>query len=172
MIWLVRLYPAAWRQRYGEEFASILATQPMTTALFLDVLSGALDARLHPQLWAKSSPNTSELTEGDSMTIAMMKRCLVGGPSSSRQDRKSARTATIIASLATALIYLALTKVYRDAPAVQAFGLASYPAVVLFYEQMARLRQRPLLTRYLLVSGMVLLMYLFLWGICLLPRAF
>jgi hypothetical protein len=70
------------------------------------------------------------------------------------------------------LIYLALTKVYRDAPAVQAFGLASYPSVVLFYEQMARLRQRPLLTRYLLVSGMVLLMYLFLWGICLLPRAF
>ena len=44
MRWLVRLYPAGWRERYGEEFEALLADLPATPALVYDVLRGAVDA--------------------------------------------------------------------------------------------------------------------------------
>ncbi|HET7725957.1 MAG TPA: hypothetical protein VFK54_01405 [Candidatus Limnocylindrales bacterium] len=51
---LLRLYPAAWRNRYGEEMTSLLADLPSTPRAVLDLVRGALDAHLHPMgplLW-------------------------------------------------------------------------------------------------------------------------
>jgi hypothetical protein len=46
MLRLVRLYPAAWRARYGEEFEALLEAQRFSVRTVLDILLGALDARL------------------------------------------------------------------------------------------------------------------------------
>jgi ribosomal protein L37AE/L43A len=42
--WLLALYPRAWRRRYGAEFAALLEQQPLTPALIVDIMHGALDA--------------------------------------------------------------------------------------------------------------------------------
>jgi hypothetical protein len=47
---LLRLYPRPWRDRYGEEFEALLADRPPTPRHRLDIVRGALDAHLHPQL--------------------------------------------------------------------------------------------------------------------------
>lgn len=47
---LVRLYPAAWRERYEPEFETLLAQRPPRIADRIDIVRGALDARLHPQV--------------------------------------------------------------------------------------------------------------------------
>jgi hypothetical protein len=44
---LLRLYPARWRARYGDEFASLLQERPIGPFDVADVLLGALDAHLH-----------------------------------------------------------------------------------------------------------------------------
>ena len=44
---LLRLYPARWRARYGDEFAAILEERPLGPFDVADVLLGALDAQLH-----------------------------------------------------------------------------------------------------------------------------
>ncbi len=46
---LVGLYPAAWRQRYGEEFLALLEDQPPGAIEVIDVAWGAIDAHLFPQ---------------------------------------------------------------------------------------------------------------------------
>ena len=43
---LIRLYPARWRARYGEEFAAILEERPLGPFDVADILLGALDAQL------------------------------------------------------------------------------------------------------------------------------
>jgi hypothetical protein len=43
---LVRLYPARWRARYGDEFEAILEERPLGPFDVLDIILGALDARL------------------------------------------------------------------------------------------------------------------------------
>ena len=45
---LVALYPARWRRRYGEEFRAVLESRPLGPFDVVDVLLGALDARLTP----------------------------------------------------------------------------------------------------------------------------
>ena len=44
---LIRLYPARWRARYGDEFVAMLEERPLGPFDVADVLLGALDAHLH-----------------------------------------------------------------------------------------------------------------------------
>jgi len=47
---LLRFYPARWRQRYGEEIADLLATEPPSVRRAVDLLRGLIDAHRHPEL--------------------------------------------------------------------------------------------------------------------------
>jgi len=47
---LLALYPRAWRRRYGAEFGAVLDDQPSSPGLILDVVLGAIDAHLEPQV--------------------------------------------------------------------------------------------------------------------------
>ncbi|HYE85094.1 MAG TPA: hypothetical protein VEA16_01975 [Vicinamibacterales bacterium] len=42
---LLRLYPRAWRERYGNEFLELLGAEPLQLQQIIDILSGAIDAR-------------------------------------------------------------------------------------------------------------------------------
>ncbi len=46
---LIRLYPAAWRARYEDEFLAVLEERPLSPFDAFDILLGALDARLRPR---------------------------------------------------------------------------------------------------------------------------
>lgn len=46
MSWLVRLYPPAWRQRYGTEMRALLDATDIALADVWDVVCGAFDAWL------------------------------------------------------------------------------------------------------------------------------
>ena len=47
---LVRLFPAAWRERYAPEFLEVLAARPADVADHVDIVRAALDAHLRPQV--------------------------------------------------------------------------------------------------------------------------
>lgn len=47
---LVRLYPRAWRDRYETEFRGVLQARPPTTRDRVDIVRGAIDARLHGEI--------------------------------------------------------------------------------------------------------------------------
>jgi hypothetical protein len=46
----MQLYPAAWRARYGVEFEALLAERPPSRRDAFDIVLGAIDARLSPQV--------------------------------------------------------------------------------------------------------------------------
>ena len=46
---LLRLYPPAWRARYGDEMQAVLEERPLGRRDRLDLLRGAIDAWLHPR---------------------------------------------------------------------------------------------------------------------------
>jgi hypothetical protein len=47
---LLALYPPAWRARYGDEFAELLDARPPSLRDRLDIVIGAVDARVNPQV--------------------------------------------------------------------------------------------------------------------------
>jgi hypothetical protein len=48
---LLRLYPRAWRERYGDEFAALLDVTPLSPLTLFDILVGALDAHRLAHDW-------------------------------------------------------------------------------------------------------------------------
>jgi DNA-binding PadR family transcriptional regulator len=48
VIWMLRLYPPAWRERYEAEMAALLRQHEITLWTLLDLLIGALSAHLDP----------------------------------------------------------------------------------------------------------------------------
>jgi hypothetical protein len=56
--WLLRLYPLAWRARYADEFAALLDLAPLSLWTVLDILLGALDARLCVRSWRVAAMTT------------------------------------------------------------------------------------------------------------------
>lgn len=60
---LIRLYPADWRERHGAELEGLLKQHPMTPRDVLDLIRGAMDARLRARRHA-----TRETDRGPTMT--------------------------------------------------------------------------------------------------------
>jgi hypothetical protein len=77
MKWLIWLYPARWRRRYGEEFLAVLEQQSLTPRILLDILHGALDARLHPRTIPRAHHVRSCSFCGKSQDVV---RRLIAGP--------------------------------------------------------------------------------------------
>jgi hypothetical protein len=72
---LLRLYPRAWRDRYEEEVLAVLEQARLGRRARLDLVRGALDARLHA---ASRLPATAALLSGGLWTIAGV--AVVGQP--------------------------------------------------------------------------------------------
>ena len=58
---LVRLYPRSWRERYEIEFLAVLASRPPSVGDRVDIVRGAMDARLHPELSGDRDPSRRRL---------------------------------------------------------------------------------------------------------------
>jgi hypothetical protein len=85
---LVRLYPPAWRARYGEELGLLIADRPQSTADRIDIVRGALDAHLHPHAlvggpgpapWTHRLPGLLALSAGLALSGALVS--IATGPS-------------------------------------------------------------------------------------------
>lgn len=68
---LIRLYPTAWRDRYEVEFLELLQERPVTLRDTVDVLWGAIDARVHPQQVGAGSPGSTLWTNRIPGLLAM-----------------------------------------------------------------------------------------------------
>ena len=68
---LLALYPRAWRARYGEEMAALLADRPPTGPDAIDLVRGALDAHLHPPDPSRL-PGLAAVTAGAAWAVVAM----------------------------------------------------------------------------------------------------
>ena len=60
---MLNLYPPAWRERYGDEFAELLRARPPSFRDRLDIVRGALDARVHPQVGDPRQERTAAIRD-------------------------------------------------------------------------------------------------------------
>jgi hypothetical protein len=111
MTWLVKLYPRRWRERYGAELADLVAAQPVSIAAAVDLIGGAIDAWLHPQVIPPPVPDS----KGDvTMTASILQlKCVGYGPNISAADRARNATMNIAGTLALVLVWLALVWIWK-----------------------------------------------------------
>jgi hypothetical protein len=57
--WLTRLYPRAWRERYGEEFQELLETGRGDLGVVANSIGSALGERIFPTVGGNMDPNSN-----------------------------------------------------------------------------------------------------------------
>ena len=71
---LLRLYPRAWRERYGDEFLELVNDGPLNVGQLIDIVSGAIDAHLSSDVRATTVARRSEVRlEGDATVLNSLK---------------------------------------------------------------------------------------------------
>lgn len=124
MIWLLRLYPRAWRRRYSDEVATLLASEPHTFRLWLDLIAGVIDARLNPQLLPASSPSG-----GPKAMSTILRSCVSSG--FSPVERKRSTVWLIIVSLGLVLLAVVLQLMFDQTVLSQTVLYSSYPMALI-----------------------------------------
>lgn len=88
---LMRLYPSSWRERYEEEFLQLIGDEPLTLQQVIDIVSGAIDARL--------SGGVQPAAAGGDVMVKMLKSgCQVGGMRMTTREALIAAGVLIVAS--------------------------------------------------------------------------
>ena len=88
MTFLLRLYPRHWRRRYEAEMRELLASEPRTLRLAVDLVAGAIDARVNPH-WTPHRAAEPRLSEG-ATTMTRMFACQPSGISRADWNRSVA----------------------------------------------------------------------------------
>jgi hypothetical protein len=105
MTWLLNLYPSRWRDRYGAELRELVAAQPFSIGAALDLVAGAIDAWLHPELVPLPMPDS----KGEAAMIGkvLQLKCAGYGPNVTSSDRRKSAAVILGGALALTLLWLA-----------------------------------------------------------------
>jgi len=83
---LLKLYPRAWRDRYGDEFLAMFGDAPLRVPQTLNIISGALDARFSSDVRASAAGSTFSTTGGTTVIETLKKSCATKMPSLTTRD--------------------------------------------------------------------------------------
>lgn len=94
---LLRLYPRAWRERYGDEVAAVLAQHRVSLWTLLDMLLGAYDTHLHGDLLPGRLVSMAHRIRSSEIVVfcAFVVFCLAWGPMQQMRDPLSVWESTV-----------------------------------------------------------------------------
>lgn len=155
MLWL---YPREWRRRYGEEMSLHLDSEKASFGLFLDLLAGAIDARLNPQWIPAGNPNRGE---DDMSTI----RRYCSSPQPTLAEQRRSAFWIIGASIAFVLLSRALDQLLGMELLAEAVLYSGFPVAVFLSTSSLYLKGHSRQVRAILLIGASVAMFLFMLGI-------
>jgi hypothetical protein len=140
--WLIKLYPPAWRRRYGRELAELISTQPASFGTAIDLVAGAVDAWLNPQ--SSTAAMAADAKGARAMVPKMLKlRCAGYGPDVTAADARKAAAVMIGGSLALVAALTGAMARYGKNPYLDSLLLMSWLVPFAFSQRYTSLKGRP-----------------------------
>jgi hypothetical protein len=162
---LLRLYPRAWRDRYGDEFLALIGDRPLPVAQIIDIISGAIDARLSSDV-RRTTASRSQVTQlqGGTALMEFLKQSCI-------HDRKavlSKRDAWIGAGVMIAgSILLSALAIGLDRSGLETLGegvtAAAFPVSVLMTMPFTFVKGQPWRAQCVLVGIPLAIVILLTW---------
>jgi len=154
MTWLLKLYPREWRRRYGAEIEEVVASQPKSAQLVVDLLGGAIDAHLKPQAFARRFETAAADQSGGSDMVTRLTGCGARA-SMSRKDALFGAALTIGSALVVAAIM-----VIGSNSVTEAIGVTMLPGVLAVGTQWVHLRGHSRLAQVAQIGGLFVVLFL------------
>ena len=155
---LLRMYPRAWRQRYGAEMRQLLAEQKLTVRTIADLLAGAIDARLNPQV--PNAVQTSRPEGAEHMTRVF--RCSPDGVSV--QDQWRSAGWMIGGSVLLTAVAIVLQVTVGRSSLSEGLLYSAFPASLMLSSECTYLRRYSRAARAVLSVAGALLVVLVTWA--------
>lgn len=154
---LIRLYPREWRGRYGLEIAEMIAAERLTLRSATDLVAGAIDARLNPQL----APAAASGAKGHTMTTRMF-QC--SPPGLSKADQLRSAGWMIGGSLGLVLTSITLQATLGRNAFSEALLYGAFPAALMLSNECTYLKPYSRAVRLTLSIGGAVLILLIMWA--------
>ena len=141
MIWLIRLYPPAWRRRYGREMAALIASQTASFGTALDLDAAAVDAWLNPQ---SSTAAAAAGSKGERTMIAerLQLRCAGHGEPVTAKDGLKGAAVIIVGTLVLVMVLSWAMGRYGKSPYLQSLQSMSWLFATLYSQRYWALKGR------------------------------
>jgi len=147
MTWLLRLYPRAWRRRYGAEIEELVASQPRSLQLAIDLLGGAIDAHWKPQAFGERMESAAAVEAGGTDMVHRLKSCRATPQMSPRDALLSGAL-----SIGGSLVVAATLFIWKH-PMVESVAMTMLPGVWLLAIQPFYLRGHSTRAKVALIGG-------------------
>ena len=157
---LLRLYPRAWRRRYGAEMRALLEDEQTTLRTYVDLLAGAIDARRNPQVRVGADVTSTRIEGVRNMTKAAV--CNPGNLTKADQMRSAAWMLGGSLLIVAAGVVLKL----RLGPnaASEAMILGAFPASLMLSMESTYLKCYSRTARSVIAIGGALFILLMMWA--------
>jgi hypothetical protein len=165
---LIRLYPRGWRARYGDEMTQVVADQPKTVRLAVDLIAGAIDARLNPQFSAGA--REASAGKGETAVTRLLTHCQPHDITTA--DYRYSVVSMLGTTIALAGLYLALKHAFGDDPFIEAFGVSTFPFAVLVSSWGTYFKRYSMTARLTLIAGLSAIVFVLSLAAESLARAF
>ena len=153
MTWLLKLYPPRWRRRYGEELRSLIGAQPFSIGNTIDLISGAIDAWIHPQMIAVVQPAPAAKGEESMLGKTMKFRCAGYGPNITKADQWKSAAVMLGVTAVLTLVWVWLRVKTHDDPYVESFSIMPFFAGLLVSMRYTYLKARSAAAQAIFIGG-------------------
>ena len=166
MTWLLRLYPPAWRRRYAEEVATLLADRPFSLSLAIDLIAGAVDVWLHPSQTLAAAKHFKDAEKETVMSkpVFGFDCTRVLGPAVTRADQRKA----VIAMFATTILLTGTWMVVHikrgDNPVIDSLSMMPWIIGMMVSMRYTYLKDRSAGTQAVIIAGVTFVSAAFLIG--------
>ena len=153
---LLRLYPPAWRARYGEELAALVENERLSLRLVVDLVAGALDARFNSRL--PPGADAGGTHQGAATMRKMIVHCEPLHLTMAEQWKSAGLmigAAVVLAGIATGL-----KAWFGDPPLVEAFMTSTFPLAVLIGTSGTYFKPYSRTARGLIIGGLAGVVFL------------
>jgi len=170
MTWLLRLYPAPWRRRYGAEVAGMIADRRFSFRVAIDLIAGAIDVWLHPSATlaaaAAAEPrrqerNTNAKEKTMLSRLARFDCAAALGPNVTRTDQWKANAVTLGGTIVLSLLWVSAHVRTGDNAFIDGLSPMAFIAPMLFGLRYTSLKERPASVQAVFIGGFTLLMAAF-----------
>lgn len=152
MTWFIRLYPPAWRRRYGRELAELISSRPASFGMAVDLVAGAVDAWLNPQ--SSTAAMATDAKEAGAMVPKMLRlKCAGHGPDVTAADARKAAGVMIGGTLAMVAALMWAMARYGKNPYLDALLLMSWLVAFVVSQRYTYLKGRPGRVQAVLIVG-------------------
>jgi hypothetical protein len=154
---LLRLYPRAWRERYGDEFLALMSSHAPGPRLLIDIVAGAIDAHLQPQPHVGSARR--DIQDGGRIMKLLTLRC-TDARNMSRAEQWQSALLMIGVSAGISLAYVGVNRLWGRNMFVEALGIGSFPIALMWGMMPGYLRGHSRAARVLLTTMFSIMVYL------------